>query len=47
MQAAIDRVMQAITMMAKLTPAEARATRESFYLRGPGRGARRRRREAT
>ena len=29
MQAAIDRVMQAFTMMANLTPEEAQATRES------------------
>ena len=28
MQAAIDRVMQAYTMMANLTPEEAQATRE-------------------
>ena len=28
MQAAIDRVMQAFTMMANLTPEEAQATRE-------------------
>ena len=30
MQAAIDRVMQAFTMMANLTPEEAQATREKL-----------------
>ena len=36
MQAAIDRVMQAFTMMANLTPEEAQATRERLaaYLAG-------------
>ena len=36
MQAAIDRVMQAFTLMANLTPEEAQATRERLaeYLAG-------------